>query len=126
MIKKVLYVVLIVICIICIIPGKSFSSISDDAVGDAESFISKAGSTDEVIDSNSVQNFSDDVFNILLAFGMVIAVIVGIIIGIQFMISSVDERAKVKETLVVYVIGVVVLVGAFSIWKIIVNLLNNV
>ena len=126
MIKKCVYILLIITLIVCMIPFKSFATISDDAISDAEDFLSKADSSSQVINDDNVKKFSDDVFNILLAIGMVAAVIVGLIIGIKFMISSVDEKAKVKEILVVYVIGVVVLIGAFTIWKVIVNLLGNV
>ena len=55
---------------------------------------------------------------------MIIAVIVGTILGIKFMVSSIEEKAKIKEILLVYIIGCVVLVGAFSLWKIIVNLMS--
>lgn len=63
-------------------------------------------------------------YNTLLLIGMVIAVIIGTIIGIKFMLSSVEEKAKVKEILLVYFIGCIVLVGAFSIWKIILTIMD--
>ena len=64
------------------------------------------------------------IYNILTISGMIIAVIVGTILGIKFMVSSIEEKAKIKEILIVYIIGCVVLVGAFSLWKIIVNLMS--
>lgn len=48
--------------------------------------------------------------------------IVGTILGIQFMIASAEEKAKVKETLVPYIVGCIVIFGAFTIWSIVVNL----
>lgn len=48
--------------------------------------------------------------------------IVGIIIGIQFMVASAEDKAKVKEALVPYVVGCIVIFGAFTIWSIAVNL----
>ena len=77
-----------------------------------------------MINTTGLNNFSDTLYNTLLLIGMVIAVIIGTIIGIKFMISSVEEKAKLKEILIVYVIGCIVLVGAFSIWKIIVVIMN--
>ena len=47
---------------------------------------------------------------------------VGTIIGIQFMIASAEDKAKVKEALVPYIIGCVVIFGAFTIWSIVVNI----
>ncbi len=56
---------------------------------------------------------------------MVVAVIVGLIIGIRFMVSGVDEKAKIKEELMPYVIGCFIIFGAFGIWKIIVSILSS-
>lgn len=51
--------------------------------------------------------------------------IVGIIIGIQFMVASAEDKAKVKEALVPYVIGCVVIFGAFTIWSVVVNIMQK-
>lgn len=48
--------------------------------------------------------------------------IVGTIIGIQFMVASAEDKAKVKEALVPYIIGCIVIFGAFTIWSIAVNI----
>ena len=47
---------------------------------------------------------------------------VGTIIGIQFMMASAEEKAKVKEALIPYVVGCAVIFGAFTIWSIAVNI----
>ena len=52
------------------------------------------------------------------------AVIIGMVIGIQFMTASVEEKAKIKESLVPYVVGCVVVFGAFGIWKLAVTVLS--
>ena len=48
--------------------------------------------------------------------------LVGTIIGIQFMLASAEDKAKVKEALVPYVVGCIVIFGAFTIWSIAVNI----
>mgnify|MGYP000503798596 FL=1 len=77
-----------------------------------------------IINEDGLKSTSDKIYNILTISGMIIAVIVGTILGIKFMVSSIEEKAKIKEILIVYIIGCVVLVGAFSLWKIIVNLMS--
>lgn len=52
--------------------------------------------------------------------------LVGTIIGIQFMVASAEDKAKVKEALIPYVIGCAVIFGAFTIWSIAVNLGQNI
>lgn len=73
------------------------------------------------IDEAQLQSTSEDLFKLLTAIGILVIFIVGTIIGIQFMIASVEDKAKVKETLVPYVIGCAVILGAFTIWSIVVN-----
>ena len=77
-----------------------------------------------IINEDGLKSTSDKIYNILTISGMIIAVIVGTMLGIKFMVSSIEEKAKIKEILLVYIIGCVVLVGAFSLWKIIVNLMS--
>lgn len=46
----------------------------------------------------------------------------GTIIGIQFIVASAEDKAKLKEALVPYIVGCIVIFGAFTIWSIVVNL----
>lgn len=65
-------------------------------------------------------------FKLLTSVGIVVMFLVGTIIGIQFMVASAEDKAKVKEALVPYVIGCAVIFGAFTIWSIAVNMGQNV
>lgn len=49
---------------------------------------------------------------------MIVAVLVGLGLGIHYMISSVDQKAEVKKSLFWYAIACVILFVAFTIWKI--------
>lgn len=42
------------------------------------------------------------------------------------MVASAEDKAKVKEALIPYVIGCAVIFGAFTIWSIAVNLGQNI
>ena len=64
-------------------------------------------------------------YKLLMSIGIVVMLLVGTIIGIKFMVASAEDKAKVKEALVPYVIGCAVIFGAFTIWSIVVNLLQN-
>ena len=65
-------------------------------------------------------------YNILLAIGVVVAVIVGALIGIKLMASSVDEQAEAKKLVIPYIVGCFILFGGFGIWKIIINILQGI
>ena len=73
------------------------------------------------INSTELNRPSSEVYNILTSLGMIIAVVVGIVLGIKYMIAGADEKAEVKETLLPYIIGCVVTFGAFGIWRILIN-----
>ena len=100
-------------------PIKSFA----DWVGDAESFLD-AGDGTVAIDREQLHNASNDIYNMLTSIGMIISVIVGIILGIIYMMSSATDKAKVKESLMPYLVGSFVIFGAFGIWKILINTLD--
>ena len=48
------------------------------------------------------------------------------VIGIQFITSGVEGKAKVKEKLIPYGVGCVVAFGAFGIWRLVLNILQDV
>ena len=96
----------------------------DQVMGGAENFISGAN-TENTISQSSLKNTIDLIYNILLALGIIVAVVAGAILGVQFMVASADGKAELKERLVPYVVGCVVIFGAFGIWKIVMIFINT-
>lgn len=99
-------------------------SISDVITG-GDSFIDAGKSESVTIDKSKMQDASNMIYNILLISGMCIAVIISGILGIQFMLGSAEEKAKIKDALIPFVIGCIVVFGAFGIWKIFITIGNN-
>ena len=97
----------------------------DQVMGGAENFISGAN-TENTISQSSLKNTIDLIYNILLAVGIIVAVVAGAILGVQFMVTSADGKAELKERLVPYVVGCVVIFGAFGIWKLAVNIVSKI
>ena len=122
----------IIICIVFVsILVTLFCVSSSYAVGDmfkkGKEFLEVEGSNDidEVINTNELENTSDYIYNVLLSIGIMVAIIVAMILGIQFMVASADEKAKVKEALLPFIVGCIVVFGSFTIWKIVVNMGNE-
>ena len=42
------------------------------------------------------------------------------------MIASTEERANIKQNMIPYIIGTVVILGALSIWKFLVDFLDGI
>lgn len=94
-------------------------------ISGGDSFIQAGKGGSAQIDKGSLQNASSSIYNILLICGVIIAVLIGSIMGIKFMIGSVEEKAEIKAALVPFAIGCIVVFGAFGIWKIVVTIGNN-
>lgn len=128
--KKILIKFLIILIASMLINTITFNTISyassaDDIISQGDNFLATAGN-DKVIDETALKDTSDYIYNILFTIGVVLSVAIGMIIGIQFIMGSVEEKAKVKETLIPYVVGVFVIFAAFTIWKIVVSIGNEV
>lgn len=80
------------------------------------------GSPETITDPKLVKDSINEVYNVLFTLGVAISVIVGAALGIKFMVGSIEEQVKVKETLIPYIVGCVVVFGAFGIWKLVMTL----
>jgi len=78
------------------------------------------------LDEGALKITSGEIFNILFTIGAVLSIGVGLVIGIQFITGSVEEKAKIKETMIPYVVGCVIIFSAFTIWKIVIELGTSV
>lgn len=123
--KVSLKITFITVCIILILSSNIFAI--SDMFAEADNFIgtgkNNAGTT---INTTELKSASDIIYNILLGIGVAVAVIVGAILGIQFMTAGIDKKVEVKEALVPYVVSCIVVFGSFGIWKLVVTILNGV
>lgn len=78
------------------------------------------------MNTTELKNASSILFNVLLGVGTGIAVIVGAILGLQFMQAGIDKKVQVKESLVAYVISCIVLFGSLGIWKLVVTIIGSI
>ena len=120
--RKIFFILIIFILMICSTHIVQATTISNIIQG-ADGFITN-GSSSDIIAGDKIKNLSDIIYNVLLILGTVIAVIVGSVLGIQFITGSVEQKAKVKDSLIPFVIGCVVIFGAFGIWKLVITILR--
>lgn len=109
-----------------IVQAQDLEGVSD-AFRSGDTFL-KAGNGNKgvSIDEKKLQDTSKLIYNILLTLGICIAVVIASILGMKFMIGSVEEKAQVKDALIPFVIGCVVISGAFGFWSIFIKIGNNV
>ena len=121
--NKILIIALVLLIINTIIPLK-VNSVSD-MFKDADNFLAAGESPKTVIDEKKLQSTSNTIYKWLMTLAICVAVIIGAIIGIQFITGSIEGKAKIQEALVPYIIGCIVVFGAFFIWRTLVNTGNS-
>lgn len=77
------------------------------------------------MDQDYIKENINKMYNIFFMLGLVLAVLIGAVLGIKFMTGSIEEQAKIKEAFIVYIVGCVIIFGAFGIWRLMVNTLKG-
>lgn len=125
-----IFVKLIVCSVFVILLSTSFCVSSTYALGNifsqGKGFLLEGKPVSETINTTELEKTSDYIYNTLLAVGIMVAIIVAMVLGIQFMVASADEKAKVKEALMPFIVGCIVVFGAFTIWEVVINMGNKV
>jgi len=126
---KSIFIKLFICSIFIFVLLSSFCIPTSHALGDIFSsgskFLKEGKNIDETINTQALKETSDTIYNTLLAIAIMVAVVVAMVLGIQFMVASADEKAKVKEALMPFVVGCIVVFGSFTIWKVVVKMGNN-
>ena len=100
---------------------KAFSV--DDVFRLGDNFLSK-GNTQ--INREKLSETTNVVYSALVIIGVALTVIIGGVLGIQFMMASAEEKAKIKEKIIPFILGCIVIYGSFAIWKITVSIFDEI
>ena len=128
--KKMLFkVCLITLLILCNLSVYSTTCMADgsldDVMNNGNSFLNARSESSTMIDQNDLKSLSNFISGVLLTIAIGVTVITGAIMGLNFITQSIEEKAKVKESMVPWVIGIIVSFGAFTIWEVAVNLFQS-
>ena len=128
--KKMLFkVCLIPLLILCNLSVYSTTCMADgsldDVMNNGNSFLNAGSESSTMIDQNDLKSLSNFISGVLLTIAIGVTVITGAIMGLNFITQSIEEKAKVKESMVPWVIGIIVSFGAFTIWEVAVNLFQS-
>lgn len=121
---KFIMLLFFIIVFIGISSSTVFAEGLSDVISGGDDFISSGNSGDK-IDESLLKQTSSQIYNILLTIGIVVDLVVGIIIGIRLMTSEAENKAEAKKSLMVFVVGSVIVFGAFGIWKVLVTFLST-
>lgn len=124
-IKKIFIIMFIVVITIVTASSKSYATNTSDIINGGDSFIKNAGNR-EIFNAQNEQEGIDQLYYIMTTIGIALAFLVGSILGIQFITSGAAGQAKVKEKLIPFVLGAIVILGAYGIWRVVYNVFNSV
>lgn len=125
--KKTIFILSLVIIMLLSIYNITYATTIDSIISGGDSFLQAGqGGTHTGFSWEGITGASDLIYNTLLTLGVVIAVIVAAFLGIKFITASVEEKADVKQSLIPFVIGCVIIFGAFGIWKVVTEVLEDV
>ena len=120
--NKVLIILLLLLtCILVPLKSNAVSDMFDSA----DKFLAAGESPKTVIDETKLQSTSNTIYKWLMVIAICVSVIIGAILGVLFITGSIEGKAKIQEALVPYIIGCIVVFGAFFIWKTLVNTGNS-
>lgn len=101
---------------------------ADEIMQKADNWISageQAYKDENSINKGLFESTVEQAYNLLLAIGFVVIVIVGVILAIQFMLASADQKAIIKQKMLPYLTGCCVIFGAFGIWGMVIRLFGD-
>lgn len=125
--KKLLIIILLIIINVVLIPKE----VNADSIGmsglikNGDSFIEKGKDGAAGFQDESLKSGLSSLYNILFVLGIMLAIVIGLVLGLKFLLGSIEEQAQVKEMLIPYVLGCVIIFGAFGIWKLAVTILSS-
>lgn len=137
-ITKMLYILLIIQIIFAIVnvseaswvdSAKNFFNIGKNAASEGKLISTQTGNATVEVGlpgDSDLKKVINDIYNILFPLAVAITVIMAGVLGIQFMMASAEDKAKVKESMVPYVAGCIVIYGAFGIWKLAITLFSSI
>ena len=107
--KRILKILILITILILLFNTNSQVFALTDIIKDGKDFIQEGQKTEGSVvnlDNSKLQKLSGYIYNILLALGVV-----------QFMIGGAEGQAKVKEMLLPFVVGCIIVFGGFGFWK---------
>ena len=96
----------------------------DEIITEANEFTEQG--SDVPIDGENLKDASSTLYNLLLSIGILLSVAIGVYLGVKFMLSTAEDKAKVKEALIPYIVGCVIIFSAFIVWKLMIEVLGGI
>lgn len=125
---KIKIIIMIILTIITIfsINNKVYADTTVSTIFSGGRQFIKQGKSKANVDTTAIAKDIGGIGQVFLIIGIGTAVGVGMYLGFKYITSGADEKAKIKERLIFYVIAIVLLVAAVGITKVIVSIGDSI
>ena len=125
---KIKIIIMIILTIITIfsINNKVYADTTVSTIFSGGRQFIKQGKSKANVDTTAIAKDIGGIGQVFLIIGIGTAVGVGMYLGFKYITSGADEKAKIKERLIFYVIAIVLLVAAVGVTKIIVSIGDSI
>lgn len=65
------------------------------------------------------------IIDFLWGIGLLVIFVSTVVLGIKYMLVNPDEKSRIKQATTPYIIGVIVIFGAVTIWKLVIDILEG-
>ena len=119
--KKLKIILIITIILILILPAFCMAeSSSQKIIKDFDAYKGNLGESTKLLPK--VQSIA----GVIASIGSIISIICLVIIGIKYMLGSVEERAEYKKTMIPYIIGAILVFSMTALPMFIYNIMNGI
>ena len=126
--KLIIKIILLMLIVQTIYTSKTEALSLDGIFKTGDNFINEGKTESQKNEAINYEEFrltTNNIGSVLTTLGIVLAVIIGGILGIQIMWGSIEQQVKAKEMIMPYVVGCIVIFGAFGIWKLAVTIFSQ-
>lgn len=99
--------------------SKDFLETGSEQIGSLEEFTKLLG-----LEDNTKGNF-EELIDFLWGIGLLVIFISTVVLGIKYMLVLPQEKSRLKQATTPYIIGVVIIFGALTIWKFVIFVLDG-
>ena len=110
--KRLISIMLMLLCLIFLVPNFTFAG--DINTSEFNGIYDSSG-------TSKITKAGGSILGVVQVIGVSIGIICLIMLGVKYMMSSTNDKATIKERLIPYVIGAVIMFGGTGILTIIAN-----
>ena len=122
MVKKAFIIIILIMTIVMCFNYISYASTISEELGDLDEYKGQvsAPTNGKFLSKVGV------VLGVIQAVGMIVSVVVASVVGIKYMMGSIEEKAEYKKTAISYVIGEIFLFSIKTVPEVIYQFVNGI